>query len=71
VLFRELLGQVFADGQAVPDRHLAGQQHRHPAGGEKRAILLAVSGWSSRMRTSVNGMPNATAATHGRIDHDE
>ncbi len=32
VLFLELLGQVFADGQAVPDRHFAGQQHRHPAG---------------------------------------
>ena len=32
MLFEELLGKVFADRQAVPDRHVAGQQHRHPPG---------------------------------------
>ena len=35
------------------------------------AIRAAVSGRSSRMRISSNGMPNARMATHGRIDHDE
>ena len=35
------------------------------------AIRLAVSGVSSGMRTSLNGMLNAVIATQGRIDQDE
>ena len=38
---------------------------------EYSAMRLEVSGVSSRTRTSLKGMPKATIATQGRIDHDE
>jgi hypothetical protein len=66
----ELLGQIFADGQTIPDGHLAGQQYGHAATGRVFADAVGSVGLVSSTRTSWNGMPKAVA-THGRIDHDE
>jgi hypothetical protein len=54
-------GQVFADRQRVPDRHVSILQHRHQAGRRMHADRRLETPFSSRSSTTVslNGSPRA------------
>jgi hypothetical protein len=75
VFFGVGLGQVFGDGQGVPDGQVAIDQHRHLAGGrdagDRGLNCESASKLSKRASTSSNGMPAWRSSTQGRMDQEE
>jgi hypothetical protein len=68
---RVCLGEVFGDGQRVPDRDTGTRPAGLKAPTSRLNVLSISRPLPKRRQRSVKGMPAARISTQGRIDHEE